>query len=319
MLACQRETGNTHDPFAVKVMKCGSIVGHLPKKVSSTCSLFLRHGGVIVCRITDPHKQYSRDLEQGSLKIPCLLLFQAEQKLLGKVCKLLLFSEKSTSEAKLSRSLCNIKQEGEQEANINDVAIASKVKRIKMEPESPNSINVTPEVWATCVGTNINLYHEDKVLVETNQRLSDKHINFAQAMLHGQFPQCGGLKSTLLQGWHKYSSGIKMVQILHVHGDHWVVISNLMSSGYEIRLYDTVYTDIDQSTKALLIKMFDKEVYITMDGELQKQKGDTDCGAFCIAVATSLLYNLVPGPFEQSLHWPHLIHCLENKLMISFP
>ena len=210
-------------------MKCGSIVGHLPKKISSMCSLFLRHGGVIVCRITDSNKRYSRDLEQGSLEIPCLLLFQAKQKLLGKVCKLLLFSEKSTSEAKLSGSPCNMKQEAEQEADIDDVAIASKVKRIKVEPESPNCINVTPEVWATCVGTNINLYHEDKVLVETNQRLSDKHINFAQAMLHGQFPQCDGLKNTLLQGRHKYSSVIKMVQILHVRGDHWVVISNLMS------------------------------------------------------------------------------------------
>jgi len=75
VLACQRETGNTHDPFAMKVMKCGSIVGHLSKKISSTCSLFLRHGpGVIVCRITDPNKRYSRDLEQGGLEIPCLLL-----------------------------------------------------------------------------------------------------------------------------------------------------------------------------------------------------------------------------------------------------
>ena len=192
-------------------------------------------------------------------------------------------------------------------------------RKLRVEPESPNCINVTPEVWATCVGTNINLYHEDKVLIETNQRLSDKHINFTQAMLQGQFPQCDGLKNTLLQGRHKYSSDIKMVQILHVRVDHWVVISNLMSLGYEIRLYDTVYSDIDQSTKALLIKMFDKEVYITVDGELQKQKGDTDCGVFCIAVATSLLHNLVSGPFEQSLLRPHLIHCLEKKLMIPFP
>ena len=31
MLLCQREIGNTHDPFAVKVTKSGNIVGHLPK------------------------------------------------------------------------------------------------------------------------------------------------------------------------------------------------------------------------------------------------------------------------------------------------
>ena len=42
-LLAKSETGITHDPFAAKVMKCGSIVGHLPKKISSTCSAFLRH------------------------------------------------------------------------------------------------------------------------------------------------------------------------------------------------------------------------------------------------------------------------------------
>ena len=36
---------------------------------------------------------------------------------------------------------------------------------MKVEPESLNSINVTPEVWATCVGTDINLYHEEQVLM----------------------------------------------------------------------------------------------------------------------------------------------------------
>ena len=67
LLTCQRETGNAHDLFAVKVVKSRSIVGYLPKKIRSTCSLFLRHGGVNTCKITDPTRQYSRDLEQGGL------------------------------------------------------------------------------------------------------------------------------------------------------------------------------------------------------------------------------------------------------------
>ena len=36
MLACKRETGNVYDPFAVKVVKTGVIVGHVPRKISST-------------------------------------------------------------------------------------------------------------------------------------------------------------------------------------------------------------------------------------------------------------------------------------------
>ena len=40
MLSCCREVGNPHDPFAVKVTKGGITVGHLPKKISSTCSVY---------------------------------------------------------------------------------------------------------------------------------------------------------------------------------------------------------------------------------------------------------------------------------------
>ena len=117
----------------------------------------------------------------------------------------------------------------------------------------------------------------------------------------------------------KGSTATKMVQILHVCGNHWVVISNLLCPQNEIRIYDTFCSEIDQPTKALLIEMFNEGVQVTVDGQLQKQKGDRDCGAFCIAVTTSLLHNLVPGPFVQSLLRPHLIHCLENKLMMPFP
>ncbi len=66
-LQCQRETGNPHDIYAIAVLKSGVIVGHVPKKISSTCSLFLRRGGAIHCTVTGA-KLYSADLEQGGLK-----------------------------------------------------------------------------------------------------------------------------------------------------------------------------------------------------------------------------------------------------------
>ena len=71
-----------------------------------------------------------------------------------------------------------------------------------------------------------------------------------------------------------------MVQILHVCGNHWVVVSNLMCPENEIKLYDTVYSNIDQPTKALLIEIFNEAVQITMDDHLQKQNEDRDCGFF---------------------------------------
>ena len=91
MLICQSEIGNAHNPFAVKVTMSGNIVGHLLKKISSMCSLFSRGGGMLTCKITNPNKWHSRDLEQRGLEIPCLVIFQGEQELLDKVKRLLSF------------------------------------------------------------------------------------------------------------------------------------------------------------------------------------------------------------------------------------
>lgn len=196
-------------------------------------------------------------------------------------------------------------------------------KRIKIKVEDTDQKQANThsfqEVWGTCTGTKIKLFQEDKVLLEGNGQLNDKHINFAQAMLRNQFPQCCGLQNTLLQGRHKYSTSSKMVQILHVHDNHWVVISNLHCVDNEVRYYDTIYKDIDQPTHDFVNNMFDEDITITVDTQMQKQKGDRDCGVFCIAITTSLLHDQIPGPFTQSLLRPHLIHCIENQKMILFP
>ena len=39
--------GNIHDQYAVAVRKNGTVVGHLPQKVSRVCTLFLKKGGGI--------------------------------------------------------------------------------------------------------------------------------------------------------------------------------------------------------------------------------------------------------------------------------
>ena len=54
-LQCQRKVGNTHDIYAVLVVKtihrCNTIVGHLPRQISTICHLFLRKGGIITSTI----------------------------------------------------------------------------------------------------------------------------------------------------------------------------------------------------------------------------------------------------------------------------
>ena len=87
-LPCEREAGNRVDAFAVAVMKDGTVVGHIPKKISSVCSLYICQGGSIICRVTGS-RRYSEGLLQGELEIPCVLIFEGGATLTTKAKKLL--------------------------------------------------------------------------------------------------------------------------------------------------------------------------------------------------------------------------------------
>ena len=67
--------GEPTNTIAVAVIRSGLVVGHLPKKISRVCSLFLRRGGTIYCIVTNT-RRYSADLPQGGLEIPCTLHFE---------------------------------------------------------------------------------------------------------------------------------------------------------------------------------------------------------------------------------------------------
>ena len=86
-LVCRPERSNAHDRYAVAVMKNDLVVGHLPSKFSRLYTLFMRRGGVILCRVTG-RRRYSSDLPQGGLEIPCVLLLKGSSKELNKLKKL---------------------------------------------------------------------------------------------------------------------------------------------------------------------------------------------------------------------------------------
>ena len=85
-LSCVTECENVRDPFTVAVKKSNLTVGHIPKKISALCSLFLLRGGTITCQVTGS-RRYSDDLVQGGLEIPCALKFKGDAKLVNKVKK----------------------------------------------------------------------------------------------------------------------------------------------------------------------------------------------------------------------------------------
>ena len=69
---CRRKIRNAEDRYAVDVANDGMTVGHLPQRISTLCSLFIRRGGIICCSVSG-HCRYFRELVQGGTEITCQL------------------------------------------------------------------------------------------------------------------------------------------------------------------------------------------------------------------------------------------------------
>lgn len=83
-LTTKQEEDNPEDSTAVAVLKGSTIVGHMPREVSSMSWHFIGHGGQIVVTVTGK-RQRSILLHQGGLEIPCIYKFSGPKKLIDKV------------------------------------------------------------------------------------------------------------------------------------------------------------------------------------------------------------------------------------------
>ena len=100
VLETKRELHNVTDCYAVAVKKhSGETVGHLPRKISRLCSMFMDQGGDITCVIIG-NRRYSSDLVQGGLEIPCSIIFRGKEKLISKIKKLQNLKKKLLSKLK---------------------------------------------------------------------------------------------------------------------------------------------------------------------------------------------------------------------------
>ena len=91
VLQYEKEKGNSHDLYldlyAVAAKKLDSIVRHMPHTISTPCHLFLSRGGLITCGTVTGIRKYSDDLLQGSLEVPCQLIFRGDEPAVEKVKK----------------------------------------------------------------------------------------------------------------------------------------------------------------------------------------------------------------------------------------
>ena len=87
-LQCARESDNSNDHYAVAVRKNDAVVGHVPRKISRVCVLFLERNGAITCTITGPRRR-SADLPQGGMELPCVLALSGDPSDLLKIKRIM--------------------------------------------------------------------------------------------------------------------------------------------------------------------------------------------------------------------------------------
>ena len=237
---CKREPENPTDAYAVAVVANSIVVGHVPRKISAACSLFLRQNGSTVhCTITGK-RRCSEDLPQGGLEVPCKLMFEGDSVYVAKIKKLLSVFPPPLPQPNVSSELepPNKKRKVE-----NYEAIDVESMNFK-----DNSV-ADPLPWISL--NNITLTERDREIILSGKELNDKHINFAQAILKQQFKGIAGLQSTLLLSGMKSRLPCGALQIVHVRGNHWIVASTI-SCSKRVGIFDSIYSQIDDKTEQLL-------------------------------------------------------------------
>ena len=152
---------------------------------------------------------------------------------------------------------------------------------------------------------------------------SDKHMDFAQALLKHQHSNLTGLLSTLLIPSHTAQITIQpALQIVHSRGNHWIVVTTLQcpDKTVKVHVFDSLYTSTDPSTSQLLCKLYGADVKIQAE-KCPKQLGVKDCGLFAIAIATVLAKGGNPSQvrLKQDAMRGHLINCFEKFELAPFP
>lgn len=282
------------------MVRAARVVGHVPRRISSICSVFLRRGGSITCTVTGS-RHYSGDLPQGGLELPCTLKFEGREKEITKVKKLI----------KLMLSSVPSKVETKDEPSKSELTkddLQSGYEK-PPEPKKKKPFYVTEQ---EC--------REIETSITKGDLLSDIPINLAQNFLQAEFPNIKGLQSTLLQSKKRLSPHTKnQLQIIHSQGNHWIVVSSIDCDGGVVNVYDSMYSELDPDTEKVVFNLFGTVKLNFVN--VQKQKGGSDCGLFAIAISTAISNGLNPSRiiFDQAAMRSHLVTCLNNKKMTLFP
>ena len=343
VLNCYREVGNTHDPSAVAVRKDSVTVGHIPRAISSVCSIFIRRGGIILCMVNGS-RRYSSDLPQGGLEIPCILTFRTTNAELRDKSKKLIETSLAMNIKIVEKQKEKVKVEPpDPVAGSSQSVHGTDIKTEETSISGNSDYNLVDPFPGTQAGSSSfstasidepiakkqRLSDPDIENIIMGAELSDLHINLAQRILKEQFSHINGLESTLLQG-KRYTLTEDMVknkiQIIHcLERHHWITASTVNNAPGEVTIMDSIFKSIDQETKLTVSNLFQPSGSVNQLKikliKTQRQKGNKDCGLFAIAMATTIAFGKNPSKvtFCQESMRAHLVSCLNNQNFSLFP
>lgn len=211
--------------------------------------------------------------------------------------------------------------------NVSDDKLQPPTKKKRLESEDAVITIESAKATTLCLADTssvptlplISLLTEDDLeVVRSGEELNDKHINFAQSILRTQFQGISGLQSTLLLSGLQTPLPPGALQIVHVRGNHWIATSTIGCLN-KVCIYDSLYSQIDNTTSELLTKLFGCVNHIVEKSP--RQQGVKDCGVFAIATCTCIAHGQSPNfiRYNQGLMRDHLIQCYKNKCLTPFP
>ena len=250
-LICSRETHNREDPFAVAVLRKGEVVGHVSRSLLCVCSLFLRRGGSMACRITGK-RQHSSDLRQGRLKIPCIYVLSGPSDSVEKAKQRLSELQILTySESKCAAGYIDARLQADSQSDVDMVVKMQESdtqtdidEDAKVQIESDTRSNSDVEMILPVAGDmlpaddtktgsvvwmalkDITLTENDKKAIIDGKMLQDQHIDYAHRLINQQFSNINGLQSSLMQDKPLKGSTKNALQIIHIRGNHWIVAAS---------------------------------------------------------------------------------------------
>ena len=213
-LKCKREPGNSSDPYAVAVLKeitgANTVVGLVPRTISSICSIFLRRGGSITSRV-NCHHHYSSDLPQGGLEIPCVLTFSA----------------KSYNESDRARKL------------VESMLSTAAVSAVDLNSKSPQKKRVK----------HVNIEHiiMGEELSDTEINLAQQLLKTRFPNLNGlKSTLLQEKKMVLTENFVR--NKVQIIHCKSRH--HWVVASTLHCNTGEVKVYDSLFMYSDKEMES---------------------------------------------------------------------